>query len=435
MAARGLKVADSISTPNATSKATALSTAASKYAIPTTTPTTTINTTATTQTAPTTPKTAWVPIVKRPAPKKLTERKLKATVRAFSQYDPTAPQGYSYVYIPRARKINRSEIRHRLSTIGIDTGRIVDITLPAHRVIGLLVHNDFTTDLSNHLKACKVVPLEHFDPLDEKHIANPAMTNASATDRTRFAKALQQDRCIRALRYVRAYLVPSVARFFVDQGWIADSIAKEIVAERNPRPLKRTRDIGSSSTTAAAFLTSLGFVTGDSEMIEADKLVVIGCSPLIGGTTNTTNNHLTLSIGLWNANGLQQTTVADVLSHCSSMSLLLVTESWILSPSRLPTSWHQFHTYGKPVQGGYRGSQGIVALVNPNCPVPVSHLSSPSPYALSLNFGPFRLACFYFPPNLPLDEVIATLDKVPLHKNTILCGDFNARFGRITGDT
>ncbi|KAG1606397.1 hypothetical protein G6F46_013038 [Rhizopus delemar] len=85
-----------------------------------------------------------------------------------------------------------------------------------------------------------------------------------------------------------------------------------------------------------------------------------------------------LSISLWNANGLRTTTVHEVLSHCLSSTLLFITETWLLSPSLLPTDWMQYHVYGVPVPSANRGSMGVTALVSPSCPFPISQLPSPN---------------------------------------------------------
>ncbi|KAG0972395.1 hypothetical protein G6F29_013513 [Rhizopus arrhizus] len=111
-----------------------------------------------------------------------------------------------------------------------------------------------------------------------------------------------------------------------------------------------------------------------------------------------------LSISLWNANGLRTTTVHEVLSHCLSSTLLFITETWLLSPSLLPTDWMQYHVYGVPVPSANRGSMGVTALVSPSCPFPVSQLPSPNRYTLSLKVGPFRIHCLYAPPSLSNSE-------------------------------
>ena len=142
-----------------------------------------------------------------------------------------------------------------------------------------------------------------------------------------------------------------------------------------------------------------------------------------------------LSISLWNANGLRTTTVHEVISHCFSSSLLFITETWLLSPSLLPTDWLQYHVYGVPVASANRGSMGVTALVNPSCPFPISQLPSPNRYTLSLKVGPFRIHCVYAPPSLSNPDFLSVLSSIPSLPNTILCGDFNARLGDLTGDS
>ncbi|KAG0931012.1 hypothetical protein G6F32_011821 [Rhizopus arrhizus] len=141
-----------------------------------------------------------------------------------------------------------------------------------------------------------------------------------------------------------------------------------------------------------------------------------------------------LSISLWNANGLRTTTVHEVLSHCLSSTLLFITETWLLSPSLLPTDWMQYHVYGVPVPSANRGSMGVTALVSPSCPFPVSQLPSPNRYTLSLKVGPFRIHCLYVPPPLSNSDFMNVLSSIPSLPNSFICGDFNARLGDLTGD-
>ncbi|KAG1439058.1 hypothetical protein G6F56_012420 [Rhizopus delemar] len=141
-----------------------------------------------------------------------------------------------------------------------------------------------------------------------------------------------------------------------------------------------------------------------------------------------------LSMSLWNANGLRATTVHEVLSHCFDSSLLFITETWLLSPSLLPTDWMQYHVYGVPVASTSRGSMGVTALVNPSCPYTITQLPSANRYTLSLKVGPFRVHCVYVPPPLSNSDFLSVLSSIPSLPNTIICGDFNARLGDLTGD-
>jgi hypothetical protein len=61
------------------------------------------------------------------------------------------------------------------------------------------------------------------------------------------------------------------------------------------------------------------------------------------------NRELTVTV--WNANGLERQAVSTVTNALSSSSLLFITESWLLSPLRLPTTWSQHHNYGSRVVG------------------------------------------------------------------------------------
>ncbi|KAL9537975.1 hypothetical protein PS6_011661 [Mucor atramentarius] len=66
-----------------------------------------------------------------------------------------------------------------------------------------------------------------------------------------------------------------------------------------------------------------------------------------------------ISHSLWNAKGLKQSTVHDVLSHVLGTQVLLVTETWLTSGS-FPTNWSQYHLYyGSKAPGAFnRGSGG-----------------------------------------------------------------------------
>lgn len=144
---------------------------------------------------------------------------------------------------------------------------------------------------------------------------------------------------------------------------------------------------------------------------------------------------LPFMISLWNARGLKELTVHDVLSHVQKSYVLFITETWIYSPSKLPTNWKEFHALGRRVKGGKnRGEEGICALINPSCPYRVIQLPSFNNYVLSIKVGDIRFHCFYLPPSMPDDQVFTILDSTPLLPNTFLLGDFNARIGPLIGD-
>ncbi|PHZ15990.1 uncharacterized protein RHIMIDRAFT_288893 [Rhizopus microsporus ATCC 52813] len=90
-----------------------------------------------------------------------------------------------------------------------------------------------------------------------------------------------------------------------------------------------------------------------------------------------------------------------------------------------------------------RGSLGIALLVNPSNPFPVQHIPHKNDilakYALSFTISKYLVHCLYLPPSLPHAEFSNILNLLPLNmpntESTIICGDLNARIGKVTGDT
>ncbi|KAG1387527.1 hypothetical protein G6F59_016362 [Rhizopus arrhizus] len=57
-----------------------------------------------------------------------------AAARGFQPV--TGEQGFEYIYIPRSRKMTYTEARRRLGRLGVDTWRVLDVSFPAHSVVG-----------------------------------------------------------------------------------------------------------------------------------------------------------------------------------------------------------------------------------------------------------------------------------------------------------
>ncbi|KAG0926464.1 hypothetical protein G6F32_013207 [Rhizopus arrhizus] len=131
--------------------------------------------------------------------------------------------------------------------------------------------------------------------------------------------------------------------------------------------------------------------------------------------------------------------VYQITDSLLSSSMIFMTETWLLPPLRYPTDWKQYHTYGQPVEGTYRGKMGITLLVNPKFPYHVTHFPSASPYVLSCQVSSFLIHCVYLPPSLNDTEAIEILKSLPTQThpsqtNTFVCGDFNARHHSLLGD-
>ncbi|OAD75515.1 hypothetical protein PHYBLDRAFT_166752 [Phycomyces blakesleeanus NRRL 1555(-)] len=298
-------------------------------------------------------------------------RRVAASARMFAI--PTGPKGYQYVYIPRSCRLTHREVRNSLKTLGVDTGHILDINFLAKDVVGILVHNQYAEKFQTTLTTVAIEILDAFDPLDPKNIADPKYKSLSDSELEEVAAELHSDRCLKALKYLCPHVAVPVGHFFCDQGWIS----KEDIPVHS--------------------------VSGPGA-------------------------------GLWNANGLQPRAIYDVLQHCHSLHMLFITETWLLPPSHLPTSWSQIHLYGSPVAGNYRGSMGVSVLISPSCPYSVPQIPMSSNYALAIKIGSLRIVCLYVPPSMSTHDALAVLSSIPLTNDTIICGDFNSRLGSLTSD-
>jgi hypothetical protein len=154
-------------------------------------------------------------------PKVPNARKVAAAARAFQPN--TGPQGYEFVYIPRTRRLNRSEVRSRLRSVGVDTARVLDIIYPARDVLGLLVHAQYLPLIRETLLKQKIHQLASFDPLDTTHIADPKHASLTTDDRCRLAVDLHRERLLRGLEKMRPHVRPAVTRSYVEIGWIAET--------------------------------------------------------------------------------------------------------------------------------------------------------------------------------------------------------------------
>lgn len=192
-------------------------------------------------------------VVKRPAPPP-SEKKVEASARLFRA--PEGPQGYEYVFLTRARSLTRAEIRRNLARLGLDCGRILDITFPARSVLGLLVHLQYKPVVLEALDKVKISVLT-FDPLDPKHLGDPKITEGKSDDeRVAAAKAIHASRCLRTISHVRSSVAAGVARSFVSLGWLSSEEARQAAT-------------GSGSSLVREIRKDFGHVDDDESMKSA----------------------------------------------------------------------------------------------------------------------------------------------------------------------
>ncbi|EPB86021.1 hypothetical protein HMPREF1544_07181 [Mucor circinelloides 1006PhL] len=343
-------------------------------------------------------------------------KKVEAAVRFFSDYPEEYVQGYRYLYFrSRHRKFFKE--------------RVLDVHYPTPMAVALLVHHEYAKELLDTLGKAGVTPLADFDPRDPNILEDPRLVSLTEAERVDKVIEVHQGRLLRGLKYLyqhagRRPVSIAVATDFFHKEWISAAQLHEFKSTGT-----FTIGVSDGSGSGAAGFSGSGspgspgsggvFETDNVDMPDADTTVASVSLPGDRMTINTVTQSLPLS------------------------SLIFITETWLLPPLRLPTSWQQFHTYGLPVPNMRRGQMGISLLVNPDFPYPVTHIPSVSPYVvLSCQVASTLIHCVYLPPTASFSnsDALSVLRDLPLHSspsqtNTIICGDLNARHARLLGDT
>ncbi|KAF1801394.1 hypothetical protein FB192DRAFT_1473877, partial [Mucor lusitanicus] len=359
----------------------------------------------------------------RQDPARTAKRRLAAG-RLFQTAATKGQQGYQYVYLGRSGKILRSEVRHQLRRAGVDTGRVLDICFPATGVIGVLLHVQYVSDFLDIMRKCEADHIDGFEPLDPATLADSKFADLDPAEREQLIYELTNKRALQTLQFLRPLNVSGVGKYFLSAGWICQEELDSAVSDAIGRLAKK-------EPKKAQFL----FKRTKPNTFEDESIASAASIPVLLNNVNVPVPPVNVSLSFWNANGLRQSTVHDVLSHVGSTQVLLVTETWLTSGS-FPSNWTQYHLYGSKVPGAFnRGSGGITAFASPSCPFSVSQLPSYNAHTLSLKVGNLTVHCVYLPPPLSSDQVLSLLRSLPVTSDTIICGDFNARFGSLLGDT
>jgi hypothetical protein len=162
-------------------------------------------------------------------------KKRIAAARVFKTAEAQGPQGFTYVYLGRSRKLDRLEVRSRLRRAGVDTGRVIDVCFPASGVIGVLLHTQYVEKFTELMTVAEAEFIKNFDPLHPDHLADPKFVSLSNDARADEMASIVHSRCLNTLAFVRPLLVSSVGRSFVDLGWIDDEALNHALEDAQRR--------------------------------------------------------------------------------------------------------------------------------------------------------------------------------------------------------
>lgn len=175
---------------------------------------------------------SWATVgAKRPSPSNNSTRKRAAKARHYQVNN--GPKGYDYIYLHLSKRLTRGVIRSDLASFGIEKSRVLDISFPCRSVAGLLVHVQYIPALLELLSTAKIDVLQGFDPTNPDLLGDPSLSTLSRDQKVTEMQHIMNERCIRVVKYLRPSVAPSVARFFVEIGWLNEEDAQATLDDKN----------------------------------------------------------------------------------------------------------------------------------------------------------------------------------------------------------
>ena len=158
-------------------------------------------------------------------------KKRRIAGRMFKSTAAKGPRGYRYVYLGRSGKLLRSDIRSTLRDVGVDLGRILDISFPGPDVFGILLHVQYVEEFLDLVTKCEAEIVTDFDALNPDNIADPKFATLSGPERHALIYQFNETRCLQTLSFLHPLNVSAVGKYFSEQGWIGqDDLSAAIAA-------------------------------------------------------------------------------------------------------------------------------------------------------------------------------------------------------------
>lgn len=159
-----------------------------------------------------------VQIVTNQTKKKIINKKKHVPANIIRYFSPpsTSASSYSIVYISTKYRQTIREDRLALRQLGITTNRILDITQPTRGVLGLLVHEEYQSQLEQQLFKLKIEVKKDFDPTSADVIQDPKLHHLSQIEKETKARQIFNTKCVRSLKNMRSPTIRnSISRDYV----------------------------------------------------------------------------------------------------------------------------------------------------------------------------------------------------------------------------
>lgn len=140
-----------------------------------------------------------------------TDKSIELASRVFNSTTTTTPPNYVFVHFPCKTRMKPSDIRKKLTLLGIDNVRILDAHCPDWNVVALLVHENYVADLNTKFQLAKVgeIVYDYFDPV---HLRDPRHNDKTTQEKILLLQDIRKKYLKRIISRIRYPVNHSVAK-------------------------------------------------------------------------------------------------------------------------------------------------------------------------------------------------------------------------------
>ncbi|KAG1086447.1 hypothetical protein G6F42_020985 [Rhizopus arrhizus] len=117
---------------------------------------------------------------------------------------------------------------------------IKNIYHPTHRVVALLVHNEYASTVINKLETAGIKQIIDFNPRNPAHLRDIKYQDLSDTDKQAKMVQIHKSHLLTALDRMRPTIRPAVARDFINKKWITTQNYMDLLKKPPSFPLQDT---------------------------------------------------------------------------------------------------------------------------------------------------------------------------------------------------
>ncbi|KAL0145505.1 hypothetical protein V8B55DRAFT_1462183 [Mucor lusitanicus] len=152
---------------------------------------------------------------------------------------------FNYVYFEyaTASRTKCSDIRTKLTGIGIPSKKMLDVYFPGKRVAAVLFPEDYLDTAIDMLQKNNFTVLTDFNPLDSKNLGDPKYKSFSKEERNEILRGLHEKQMCRAIDRIRGPTRPYVYEDFYKKRWISKERYTDYLADMfRPLPERKPKD-------------------------------------------------------------------------------------------------------------------------------------------------------------------------------------------------